>query len=286
MKLLLLGSNGQLGWELSRTCPENIELLACDYPKIDFLSTNSIHKCIQETSPDWIINAAAYTAVEQAEKEKKAAFRINHEAVLEIAQLAKENNIRLFHISTDYVFNGKHFKPWTPEDQPEPQSVYGTSKLKGENAVRQILKDRALIIRTAWLYSSHGTNFVKTMLKMMQEKQSLSVIDEQIGTPAWARGLAMAVWISIKKDLCGTFHWTDAGVASWYDFAVAIQEEAIAAGLLGKAIPITPVSSIQFPTIAQRPFYSILDKRTTWQSTGITPVHWRVQLRSMLMELK
>ncbi|MCD4722101.1 MAG: NAD(P)-dependent oxidoreductase, partial [Desulfobacula sp.] len=142
------------------------------------------------------------------------------------------------------------------------------------------------IIRTAWLYSSHGVNFVKTMLKLMKEKQSLSVIDEQVGTPTWARGLARAVWASIKKDLFGTFHWTDAGAASWYDFAVAIQEEAVAAGLLERSIPITPVPSDQFPATAQRPFYSILDKRSMWQATGITPVHWRVHLRSMLKELE
>ncbi len=286
MKILLLGANGQLGWELSRSCPEHIDLLTCDYPKIDFLSPDSIHKCIRETSPDWIINAAAYTAVDQAENEKDAAFHINHGAVLEIALQAKENNTRLVHISTDYVFNGRHFKPWTPEDQPEPQSVYGTSKLEGELAVRQTMKENALIIRTGWLYSSHGSNFVKTMLKLMQEKRSLAVIDEQVGTPTWAGGLAGAVWTSVQKELSGIYHWTDAGVASWYDFAVAIQEEAVAAGLLKKTIPITPVASSQFPTAAQRPFYSILDKRTMWQTTGIPPVHWRVHLRSMLQEVK
>lgn len=286
MKALVLGSNGQLGWELSRTCPENIDLLTCDYPKIDFLSSNSIKNCIKTSSPDWIINAAAYTAVDQAEKEIKTAFRLNHDAVREIALHARENNISLAHISTDYVFNGRHYKPWLPEDPAEPESVYGSSKLKGEQAVKKILKEKALIIRTAWLYSSHGANFVKTMLKLMQEKQSLTIIDEQVGTPTWANGLAKAVWTSVEKNLAGTYHWSDAGAASWYDFAIAIQEEAVAAGLLEKSIPVTPVSSEQFPTIARRPFYSILDKHNMWQSTGITPVHWRTHLRSMLKELE
>jgi dTDP-4-dehydrorhamnose reductase len=286
MKILLLGSNGQLGWELTRTCPENIDLLTCDYPKVDFLSFDSIKKCIKTSSPDWIINAAAYTAVDQAENEKEKAFRINHDAVREIALQAKENNIRLAHISTDYVFNGRHFKPWLPEDPTEPESIYGASKLKGEQAAKKILKENALIIRTAWLYSSHGGNFVKTMLKLMREKQSLTIIDEQVGTPTWAKGLAKAVWTSVQKNLAGTYHWTDAGVASWYDFAMAIQEEAIAAGLLEKSIPIAPVSSDQFPTIAQRPFYSILDKHTMWQATELVPVHWRTQLKIMLKELE
>ncbi|MCD4720223.1 MAG: NAD(P)-dependent oxidoreductase, partial [Desulfobacula sp.] len=151
MKILLLGSSGQLGWELSRTCPVNIELLTCDYPEIDFLRPETIRRCIRETSPGWIINAAAYTLVDQAEKEKDTAFRINHEAVLEIARVAGENDIRFVHISTDYVFSGRHFKPWTPEDPTLPESVYGASKLKGEQACREILKNRVLIIRTAWL---------------------------------------------------------------------------------------------------------------------------------------
>lgn len=120
----------------------------------------------------------------------------------------------------------------------------------------------------------------------MQEKQSLTIIDEHIGTPTWANGLAKAVWTSVEKNLAGTYHWSDAGAASWYDFAMAIQEEAVAAGLLEKSTPVTPVSSEQFPTIAQRPFYSILDKHNMWQSTGITPVHWRTHLRSMLKELE
>ena len=285
MKILVLGSNGQLGWELAQTCSKDINLLTCDYPKVDFLNSDSIKNCIKASSPDWIINAAAYTAVDQAESEKETAFRINHDAVRDIAQHANENNIRMVHISTDYVFSGRHFKPWESEDSTEPESVYGISKLHGEQAVKDILKDKAIIIRTAWLYSSHGTNFVKTMLKLMQKKQNLTVIDEQVGTPTWAKGLAKTIWTSVKRNLTGIYHWTDAGVASWYDFAMAIQEEAIVTGLLKKPIPITPVSSGKFPTIAKRPFYSILDKQKIWKATDITPVHWRTHLKSMLKEL-
>ncbi|MBU1695724.1 MAG: dTDP-4-dehydrorhamnose reductase [Proteobacteria bacterium] len=286
MKVLLLGSNGQLGWELTRTCPKNITLTSCDYPKVDFCSTNSISQCINAARPDFIINAAAYTPVDKAEQEKDLAYRINHQAVIEIAELCRQNRISLTHISTDFVFNGQNFKPYQPDDTPDPESVYGKSKLKGEQAVYKILDDKALIIRTAWLYSSHGNNFVKTMLRLMKEKPSLNVIDEQIGTPTWAHGLARAIWTALVKKLLGTFHWTDAGVASWYDFAIAIQEEGLKTGLLDKSIPILPVETLQYPTPAKRPMYSVLDKTSFWQATDIKPVHWRVQLRSMLKELK
>ncbi|MBU0465458.1 MAG: dTDP-4-dehydrorhamnose reductase, partial [Proteobacteria bacterium] len=260
MKVLLLGSNGQLGWELTRTCPKNITLTSCDYPKVDFCSTNSISQCINAARPDFIINAAAYTPVDKAEQEKDLAYRINHQAVIEIAELCRQNRISLTHISTDFVFNGQNFKPYQPDDTPDPESVYGKSKLKGEQAVYKILDDKALIIRTAWLYSSHGNNFVKTMLRLMKEKPSLNVIDEQIGTPTWAHGLARATWTALEKNILGTFHWTDAGVASWYDFAMAIQEEGIQTGLLDKSIPILPVETHQYPTPAKRPMYSVLDK--------------------------
>ena len=285
MKVLLLGSNGQLGWELQRTRPDNITLTTCDYPKVDFCSTSSIDQCINSSKPDCIINAAAYTAVDNAEQEKDLAYRINHKAVLEIAELCRDNTISLIHISTDFIFNGQNFKPYQPDDTPDPKSVYGQSKLEGEQAIHKILNDQALIIRTAWLYSSHGNNFVKTMLRLMAEKQSLNIIDEQIGTPTWANGLARAIWTALEKTICGTFHWTDAGVASWYDFAMAIQEEGLRTGLLDNSIPISPVPSHQFPTPAKRPIYSVLDKTSFWQAMNINPTHWRVQLRSMLKEL-
>ena len=284
MKVLVLGANGQLGWELQRTCPVNIALATCDFPKVDFGSPDSIRDCISTSQPECIINAAAYTEVDKAEQEEELAYRINHLATREIAELCKKNTISMVHISTDFIFNGQNFKPYRPDDTPDPKTVYGKSKLKGEQEVRKILEDNALIIRTAWLYSVHGNNFVKTMLKLMKEKSSLNVIDEQIGTPTWGFGLARAIWIALENKLTGTFHWTDAGVASWYDFALAIQEEGIKAGLLDKSISILPVTSLQYPTPAKRPMYSVLDKTSFWLATGIKPVHWRVQLRSMLKE--
>lgn len=285
MKVLLLGSNGQLGWELQRTCPGNIDLVLCDFPKVDFLSSQSIKTCIDNSEPDIIINSAAYTAVDKAETEKDLAFKINHDAVIEIANLCLEISIKLIQISTDFVFDGFSYRPYSPEDRPNPLSVYGASKLEGEKAALEILKGQSLIIRTAWLYSSHGTNFVKTMLSLMKQKKELNVIDEQIGTPTWAFGLANAIWLSVQKQLTGIYHWTDAGVASWYDFAVAIQEEALMIGILERTIPVCPVKSNAFLTQAERPFYSVLDKESFWQELNIHPEHWRSQLRKMLKDL-
>lgn len=285
MKILLLGANGQLGWELQRTCPKEITIEVCDYPQVDFGSAVSIQNCIQEASPDCIINAAAYTAVDKAEQEEALAYKINHEAVAVLAEFARDKGIKLVHISTDFVFSGQQYKPYQPESTPDPVSIYGKSKLAGEKEVQKILGDRALIIRTAWLYSAHGNNFVKTMLGLMAQKEGLNVIDEQVGTPTWAFGLAQAVWACIEKNIFGIYHWTDAGVASWYDFAVAIQEEALAAGLLKKSIPIIPIPESLYPTPAKRPCYGVLDKRTLWEKTKIVPVHWRVQLRSMLKDI-
>lgn len=284
MKVLLLGANGQLGWELQRTCPDHVVLTSCDLPKVDLCRTDSLTQCITATTPDCIINAAAYTAVDKAEQEPHLADRINHLAVQDMADLCRQHRIHLIHISTDFVFSGRHFKPYTPDDTPGPESVYGRTKLAGEEAVRKTL-DNALIIRTAWLYSAHGSNFVKTMLTLMKEKTHLTVIEDQIGTPTWAFGLARAVWIVLEKKTIGTLHWTDAGTASWYDFSLAIQEEAIQIGLLDHAIPIHPVSTQSYPTPAPRPFYSVLDKTAARPALGISPVHWRVQLRSMLTEL-
>ena len=283
MKVLLLGAGGQLGWELQRTCPPVIDLTLCDFPKVDFTNAGTIQECIQAAGPDWIINAAAYTAVDKAESEPTLADRINHLAVREIATLCRKNRIRLVHISTDFVFSGQNHKPWLPEDTPDPISEYGRSKLKGEQAVLEIL-DNPLIVRTAWLYSGHGSNFVKTMLNLMNEKPSLTVIDEQISTPTWARGLADIVWQAVGKNLSGIYHWTDAGVASWYDFAVAIQELALDLGLIKTAVPILPVPATAFPTPAQRPLYSVLDKTATLQALETPPAHWRTRLKTMLVD--
>lgn len=286
MKALILGANGQLGYELRKSCPEGCEAEVCDYPQVDFTTIDTVAKCIEKTAPQIIINAAAYTAVDKAEEEKALAYQINAHAPRALAEFALNSGIKLIHISTDFVFDGCHHRPYRPIDPVNPVSVYGASKLEGEKAICEILGKDSLIIRTAWLYSAHGNNFVKTMLKLMLVKKRLTVIDEQIGTPTWANGLANVIWKSAEENVTGLFHWTDAGVASWYDFAVAIQEEALGMGLLTKPIPIIPVGVDAYPTPAKRPWYSVLDTRDIAGRLGITPVHWRVQLREMLKELR
>ena len=285
MKVLIIGANGQLGWELQRTCPEHIEYIAIDYPEIDISESQIVSELIQQISPDWVINAAAYTAVDKAEVEKDKAFRINGKGVEYIAKAIKNNGGRLVHISTDFIFDGKQGKPYQPFDDPNPESVYGLSKLKGEKSAVGILGSETTIIRTAWLYSSHGCNFVKTMIKLMANRDELKVVDDQIGTPCWARGLAIAIWRVVELNINGIFHWTDTGVASWYDFAVAIHEEALKMALIQKPISILPTSSTDYPQPAQRPSFSVLDKQSTWQALGIEPVHWQKQLINMLKEL-
>lgn len=285
MKVLILGAGGQLGWELSRNLPKGVDIYTCDYPEVDFGSEQSIRKCVATDDFDWIINAAAYTAVDNAEQESGLAWQINCQAVEVLAGLCREKGIRLVHISTDFVFSGERFTPYLPDDTPDPVSVYGQSKLAGEQAVLKVLGDEALIIRTAWLYSSHGANFVKTMLRLMKEKEKLGVVHDQIGTPTWAKGLAQVVWAAVENGVSGIHHWTDAGVASWYDFALAIQEEALALGLLEKQIPVMPIGTKAYPTPARRPHYSVLDSGSLVQNTGTRPLHWRWQLRQMLMEI-
>jgi dTDP-4-dehydrorhamnose reductase len=284
VNVLLLGAGGQLGRELQRTCPRHVSLSACDTPDLDFCQPASITRCIAKTAPTHIINAAAYTAVDRAESEPDLADRVNHLAVRQIAGHCRETGIRLIHISTDFVFNGRQGRPYAPHDTPDPLSVYGRSKYRGEQAVLTTL-DNVLVIRTAWLYSIFGSNFVKTMLRLMAEKEALSVVVDQIGTPTWAKGLARAVWRAMEKELTGIVHWTDAGTASWYDFAAAIQEEGLSAGLLKTIIPVKPIPSRQFPAAAIRPANGVLDKTASWKQLGMEPPHWRCQLRGMLQEM-
>ena len=193
-------------------------------------------------------------------------------------------------VSTDFVFDGNQSTPYQPEDKPNPISVYGDSKLKGEQAVSDLLGAKASIIRTAWVYSTHGNNFVKTMLRLMAEKDELGVVADQIGTPTRANSLAQACWkacLNLLEDKeGGMYHWTDAGAASWYNFAKAIQEEAIILGMLDKRTTVNPIPASAYPTPAKRPPYSVLDKTSAYEQLNMKPVHWRVSLRAMLEELK
>jgi dTDP-4-dehydrorhamnose reductase len=285
MKMLIIGANGQLGSELLGTCPDRSRAVGIDLPEIDITDPVQTGSVLAAHQPDWVVNCAAYTQVDKAESDPETARAVNSDGPANLAGAARKLRAGFIHISTDFVFSGDQGRPYRPGDRPDPKSVYGKTKLAGERAVLDILGKDALIIRTAWLYASHGNNFVKTMLRLMTEKDSLRVVDDQIGTPCWAKGLAAAVWAAAAKDVKGIFHWTDAGVASWYDFAVAVQEEALAAGLLDRSIPIHPVPTSEYPTPARRPAFSVLDKKDLVAATGLQPLHWRHQLRYMLLEL-
>ena len=287
MKVLITGANGQLGWELQRLAPSHVELIVTDAEQLDITDATSVDEFVAGQRPEVIINGAAYTAVDKAESEKEAAYAVNRDGAANLAKAAQSHGVRLIQVSTDFIFDGMQSSPYCAEAQAHPLGVYGDSKWQGENAVKDILGDKAVLLRTSWVYSSHGANFVKTMLRLMKEKPQLGVIADQVGTPTWAKGLAEAIWsIVAQPTLAGTFHWTDAGVASWYDFAVAIQEEGIVNGLLSKKINISPLSTKEYPTPAARPPYSVLDKTSAWSALHVEPMHWREALREMLAELK
>lgn len=285
MKVLITGSGGQLGLELRRTMPAGCTMQGFDLDRLDVTDLISVIDAVRIDQPDVIINCAAYTAVDKAESDSELAFAVNGRGAGNLAQAAATVGAKLIHVSTDFVFDGTKSRPYLTDDATNPVSVYGASKLDGELRVADAIEN-VVILRTAWLYSPYGANFVKTMLRLMREKDSMGVIADQIGTPTWAGGLAQCIWIMARRpDIRGIHHWTDAGAASWYDFAVAIQEEALIRGLLDKAIPINPIRTEDYPTPARRPNYSVLDKTHTWQALGVKSPHWRVTLRAVLDEI-
>ncbi|MEY2341001.1 dTDP-4-dehydrorhamnose reductase [Acidithiobacillus sp. IBUN Pt1247-S3] len=283
-QVCILGAGGQLGQELQRRCPAGVSLHAIDRVAADLTQPAQIRAVLERLQPDIIINAAAYTAVDRAESEPELAHAVNAGAPRVLAEWAQGHAARLLQVSTDFVFDGSQGRPYTPADPIAPLGVYGASKAAGEENIRNTLGETALILRTAWVYSQFGNNFVKTMLRLMAERESLSVVGDQIGTPTWAGGLAAALWRAVEQpEFTGTQHWTDAGVASWYDFAVAIQEEGLQHGLLARQIPIQMIPATAYPTPAQRPACAVLDKTGSYAALGAAP-HWRVQLRQMMSE--
>ncbi|WP_112478436.1 dTDP-4-dehydrorhamnose reductase [Vibrio variabilis] len=293
MRVLITGQGGQLAWELEQTAPSHIDWVAFDAQQLDITNTARVYEVLVQESPDLVINAAAYTAVDNAESDSSIAYAVNEKGSENLALACKEINAKLIHVSTDFVFDGKQTTPYSVDATPSPINVYGASKLMGDMKIADILGGNATIIRTAWVYSAHGNNFVKTMLRLMAEKPELGVIYDQVGTPTWAKGLAQLIWAltakadSFKPEADSTIlHWTDAGVASWYDFATAIQELAIEKGMLDKSIPVRPIPASAYPLPAKRPSFSVIDKASTEAHSGVQTQHWRKQLSAMMDELK
>jgi dTDP-4-dehydrorhamnose reductase len=293
MQILLIGAAGQLGQELQQTLNPLGKVVAVQRETLDLTQPDRIQQIIAETAPDVIVNAAAYTAVDKAELEPDVAEAVNSVAPRVMAEAADRLKAPLVHVSTDYVFDGQKSTPYTEEDLPNPAGAYGRSKLLGEAGIRQAC-DRHVILRTAWVYGTYGkSNFVKTMLRLGSDRDEIRVVADQIGTPTWAADIAQAIAQLLPKltasatelNLFGTYHFTNSGSASWYDFAVAIFEEARAIGFPLRMQHVIPITTPEYPTPAQRPAYSVLACKKISLVLQAQPSHWRHSLRQMLREL-
>jgi dTDP-4-dehydrorhamnose reductase len=286
-RIVITGANGQLGQTLMRSALMADDLLLpLGREDMDITDLQQVMATLDALQPDVVINAAAWTAVDAAETHQPEAYALNEQGVKHLARWARAHSTHLIHVSTDFVFGGEKSRPYQVDDVTAPLSVYGQSKLAGERALLSVLPAQATIVRTAWLYSPYQHNFLKTMLRLLRERESLHVVDDQIGTPCSTASLVQCLHAIVQRGQPGgVYHWTDAGVASWYDFAVAIQEEALVLGLLDNAIPVWPIVTEQYPTPARRPAYSVLDKSRALQELACPQQHWRDALRDVLRKL-
>ena len=284
MNVLLTGATGQVGVALRNTAPPGISLHAVSHTELDITDRVRVRALVEETEPDLVINTAAYTAVDRAESEPERAEAVNAEGPRHLAEaLAVRTRGRLLHVSTDYVFDGAAERPYRPDDHPRPLSIYGRTKLRGERAALAALGPRAAVLRTAWVYAPRGRNFVLTMLRLMRERGAVRVVADQRGTPTSAASIAQALWaLAARPAVSGILHWTDAGVASWFDFACAIAEDGAAMGLLAPGAQVTPITTAEYPTLAPRPKNSVLDTSGSQERLELTPALWRDQLRQTL----
>ena len=289
MKLLLLGGNGQVGRELRRSLLPLGELVVATRDGVDadviadFGAPISLAALIAQTAPDVVVNAAAYTAVDKAETDAEAAFRINAEAPAAIAQACVDSGALLVHYSTDYVFDGSATRPYREDDVTAPLGVYGASKLAGEQAIR-VSGVRHAILRTAWVYAAHGKNFLLTMLRLANERDELRVVADQIGAPTPAAWIADATAEIIRRGVVasGTWHLVADGETSWHGFAEAIVDDAHALGLIARKPRVVAIPTADYPTPAKRPAYSVLDTTRLQNDFGIAPPNWRDGLRRTL----
>ncbi len=284
MTVLIAGAGGQLGQELLATVPESLTAVGLARADLDITDAAAVRSAVAAHQPTVIVNAAAYTAVDRAESEVELAFGVNRGGAANLAAAAQAIGARFVHVSTDFVFDGRAERPYRPDDPTGPVNVYGASKLAGERAALAAAPD-ALVVRTAWVYGPGGSNFLATMLRLMRSRADVRVVADQIGTPTSTPTLAAGLWRLIGLKASGVLHLTDSGIASWYDFAVAIAEEAVAAGRLGAAPPVLPIATVDYPTPARRPAFSVLDKSATFAALGAPALHWRVALRAVLCRM-
>ena len=288
--ILVTGASGQLGQTLVRLWEQSpipqFQFSALPRAQLDISKPDLAAAVLSELQPTVIVNAAAYTQVDKAESDPDAAYLINEAGTATLARWAAHSGAQLLHISTDFVFDGSNTSPYLPDDQTKPLGVYGASKLAGEKALLAASNDNAAIIRTSWLYSEYGSNFVKTMLRLMAERDALSVVDDQIGSPTSTHSLARLIFAMIqKRDYRGIYHWNDGGSISWFEFAQQIKGQALQAGLLKKTIPITPIATSEYPTPALRPAYSVLDRSRALDEFECPALDWKQQLADVIAEL-
>ena len=281
-RALVLGAAGQLGQACMDCTPETVVAEGFSRATCDVTNDAALRRVMDDINPHVVINAAAYTAVDAAEDDPQSADAVNADAPAMLGALCAQRGLRLVHISTDFVFDGRAPRPYAPGANPSPLGIYGASKWQGEQAVLASGASHA-VVRTSWVYGPGGRNFVLTMLRRMREQGAVRVVNDQIGSPTSARGLAEVCWLlALHGDASGVFHWSDAGAISWYDFACGIHDEALALGLLAAPATIEPIPTEAFPTKAQRPAYSVLDCSDTCSALDVTQRPWRDALRDML----
>ncbi len=286
-KVLLIGAKGQVGQELQLTLPQLGEVISISREELDLTNSEKIGQLIREIHPDYLVNAAAYTAVDKAETEPDLAYSINATAPKIMAESAEKIQAKFLHISTDYVFDGRKNTPYLETDLTNPLGVYGQSKLRGEEEIKTV-NSQAIILRTAWVYGSYGkSNFVKTMLRLGKEREELKVVVDQVGSPTWSKDIAAAIThLLINADNpAGIYNFTNSGVASWFDLTKAIFEEAKISGIPLKIQRVIPITTAEYPTPAVRPAYSVLSGQKISQQLGYIPPYWRDSLKAMLNQL-
>ncbi|MEB3166803.1 MAG: dTDP-4-dehydrorhamnose reductase [Cyanobacteriota bacterium] len=286
-RVLLTGATGQLGRALIAGAPGAIELIAVGRRELDLADAEACREAVARHRPDWVLNAGAYTAVDRAESEPELARAVNAAAPAAFAAALAGSGGRLLQVSTDFVFDGSQGHPYAPDQPPAPLGVYGATKAEGEQlALAALGLDRTCVLRTSWVYGPVGSNFCLTMLRLHRQRaaegQPLAVVADQVGCPTATAGLAAACWSAIGGSLTGLHHWCDAGVASWYDFAVAIGELGVARGLLSAAAEVVPIATSDYPTPARRPSYALLDCRASRAALGLPARHWRAALAAVL----
>lgn len=285
VRVLITGAAGQLGQALLATAGPDRRCIGLARSSCEIADADSVEAAMRAHRPQVVVNAAGYTAVDRAESEHEAAERGNAIGPAVLAEACLRHGARLVHLSTDFVFDGRGHRPYRPDDPTGPLSVYGRTKLEGERRVRAVAADRSLILRTAWLYDATGRNFVTTMVRLMRERGEVRVIADQVGTPTSSTSLARGIWMLVDAGATGTHHWTDAGVASWYDFAVAIRRLGAERGVLPQSARVVPIATEEYPTPAVRPAYSVLDKREAWRLAGFVSPHWEEALAEVIAAL-